>query len=111
MNHASLDNSFQSPNNNDRNVPGGIEATLSVLLLAPERAETYRVIVVIVNNVATIMIIIIIIAKVYVIINCRGDVTSKYTVVYKPSTENTPVAFVFMFDGALRIMRCLINCH
>ena len=54
---------ISNPNSNDRNVPGGIEATLGVLFLAPGRAETYRVIVVIVNNVATIMIIIIIIAK------------------------------------------------
>ena len=40
---------FQSPNSNDRNVPGSTEATFGVLLLAPERVETYHVIVVIVN--------------------------------------------------------------
>ena len=30
---------------------------------------------------------------------------------YQPSTDNTTVSFVIMFDGALQIMCCLINCH
>ena len=45
----------QNRNRKDRNVPGGIEATACVLLLAPERAETYHAIVDIVNNVLTTM--------------------------------------------------------